>query len=163
MAAVLPIVAVAGLGVSVYGQIKAAQDEAQARREKAANEEAQAVELMSREDVNESRMMDQERQQELNFGSRAAAAGGEGTTLGGMLELHRQSEQAISFARRDAEFKAKMIRAGAQIDTNLASDAITAGTIGAAGSLLTGAAKAYDLYRGPSGAPQSLPTPPTGT
>jgi len=151
-------VAIVGAGVSIYGQISGANAEADARKEKAALDEQQAAELESREAFNEIQIRDSSRINQLNFGSRAAGSGSEGVGLGGQLEIQRQTDLTLQVSQRDAAFKARMIRSGAAIETQLASDAQTAGYISAAGTLLTSAAKGYSLYRGASSTPTKLPT-----
>jgi hypothetical protein len=55
-------------------------------------------------------------------------------------------EENIANSRREAEFKAQMLRAGADIDSQLASDSITAAWIGAGGTAISSGANIYSAY-----------------
>lgn len=153
----LEIIAAAGLATSLYGQISGASAKADADRKNAQIKNMEADELLSRQTINEGIMRDQAELQGLGYQSSFASTGREGAGLGGLLTIKKNLDQNLILSRRDAEFKAKMLRMGADIDLNLASDEQTAGYISGAGTLLTGAAKIYDLSRGPSNTTQSLP------
>jgi hypothetical protein len=153
----LEIMAAAGLATSVYGQIKSGADRAGAQEYQAALKNIQANELLEREAINEQIMREKAELMSLDYGAAFAASGREGAGLGGILKIHKNVEDSIANSRRDAEFKARMLRAGAEIDTKLASDLVSASYVGAGGTILTGVAKAYDIYAGPSSKTRSLP------
>jgi hypothetical protein len=96
----------------------------------------------------------------LDAGASFAASGVEGGGIGTKLMIHRNLESNLLNARRDADFKARMLRAGAEADAQLASDIMTAGYIRTGASTIGGAAKVgssylkYDKRSKPEGLPQ---------
>jgi hypothetical protein len=161
MEPVLIGMAIAGGTANAAGQVSAAKSQAEAAQKDAAIKNMQADELLSRQQINEQIMREQADRLELGYGSLAADTGGAGTGIGGVLKIRQDVEQNISNSRRDAEFKAKMLRAGAAVETSLASDGVTASYLGAGGSILGGAASAYKLYSGPSRATDLPKTGPS--
>jgi hypothetical protein len=153
----LGAVAAVGVGTKIVGDIVGANAQADAAKREAALKNQQADELLSRQSVNERIMLEQDQQAEHEFGAAFASTGREGGGIGGMLTIHKNTLDAIANTRRDAEFKAQMIRAGAESDIQLASDRTTASYITGAGTLLSAGAQAYNLYKGPSSNPQQLP------
>lgn len=160
----LPIIAGVGAATQIYGMVKGAQAQADASERNAYFKNLQASELLQRQAINEGIIRQQGEDQSLVYGSGSSGHGLEGTGLGGQLKIHRIVEENISLSRRDAEFKARMLRAGADADTQLASDQMTAGLISGAGSLIQTGASFYSQYQGKKTA-TDLPTvasaPPT--
>jgi hypothetical protein len=152
--------AAVGTGVTIYGQLSGANAEKEAREQKAALDELTAIELLEREAYNETALRENARVAELQYGS--SAMGGEDMGIGARLSINQQLEKTISITKRDADFKARMIRAGAAMERDLASDQYAAAGIGAFGTLLTGATRAASLYR-PSTASTGLPKPAAGS
>lgn len=138
--------AVIGGGVSLFGQLSAASAQEKAAQAAAQAKYAQADELLAREAINESIMRDEATAKEGNYITAFASSGFEGSGVGGVLKIKQDLEQNISLAQRDANFKAKMLRAGADVDTQLASDIATAGTWKAVGSLVGTVGAGLDIY-----------------
>lgn len=136
----LPIISALGILFSGGSQIAGGAARRAASEADAAAKNRQADELLAREGINEQLMLDQSFQAEQNYGSAFAMTGKEGGGIGGMLTIHKNTLASIANARRDAEFKASMLRAGAEVDTKLASDLQTAGVISGAGTIISGAA-----------------------
>lgn len=149
--------AIIGVGTAIYGAISSAEAKADAAKRDAALKGQQADELESREKVNEGIIQHQSDLAQLRFGSSFAATGREGGGIGGIMEIQKNTALTIANSQRDAAFKAKMLRQGADIATSLASDDLAAGYITGAGTFLTGAAKTYSLYNKPSSSTGSLP------
>lgn len=148
--AAIPILAgaaVIGSGLEVYGNIKAAQQKSDAVKAEAALKEAQANELLDREKINEGLMQEQESSIESGYVSAFADTGREGGGIGGVIKLRNQLQKNIDISRREASFKAQMLRAGANIDTTLASQQLSASYIGGAGTILTRGAEAYSAFK----------------
>lgn len=146
-------------GTMALGQVSAAQASAEAAQRNAGLKRLQAEELLSRQEINEQIILEESKRLELGYGSAFAATGREGAGLGGIMQIRKNTMDNIANSRRDAEFKAKMLRLGADIESDLASDSLVAGLIGAGGTLLSGGLQAYNMYRGPSN-PKSLPGVP---
>lgn len=150
-------IGVAAIGTQVYGAISSASSKADAARQDAALKNQQADELLSREQINEQLILDQSELAQKSYGSAFASTGREGAGIGGILQIQKSTAQSIANDRRDADFKAKMLRAGANIATNLASDTETAGYITGAGTILAGAGKIASLNMPPSSKTVEIP------
>lgn len=142
-----------GTGLSIFGQIKGASAQAEAQARQADAKRFQAAELLQRQEINERIMREQAEFQERFAGMRSR--GTTNTGLGDVLRIRRDLESNLLTSRREAEFKAKMLRMGADVETQLASDLKTAGWLSSGGTLLTSAASTYNIMRGPS-KPDSL-------
>lgn len=153
----LAVAAIIGAGLSIFGSIQQGQEKAAAAQQDAALKNAQADELVSREKVNEGLIQQQSFEAQLDYGSAAAATGGEGTAIGGIMQIKKNTAITLANGQRDANFKAQMLRSGANIATNLATDEVNSSYITGAGTALTGATKAYDYFQGPSSTPAQLP------
>lgn len=147
--------AIAGTGLSIYGQIRAAQAQEEAAQREAALKEMQAQELLGRQLINERIMREQGLQAESNYATSFASSGREGG-LGGQVQIYTNTMESIRNSRREAEFKAKMLRMGADIELGLASDRKTAGYITGAGTAIGAIPQLYSSLRGP-GKVTSLP------
>ncbi len=161
-------IAAVGAGVAIYGEIAGANSRADALRADSRNKNRQADELLARQRINEAILRDQSEFSQRDYVASFAATGVEGSGLGGVVRLRKNLEEQISNSRRDAEFKARMLRAGANVDSQLASDAMTAGYLRGTGTALTAAGSGYDSYNNakPPSTTQNLPgagnTPTTG-
>lgn len=153
----LPIIAGIGVATQATGMVVNGIAQADAAERNAALKNAQADELLAREEINQELMREQAFQAEQNFGSAFAMTGKEGGGIGGMLTIHSQLERNLRLSRREAEYKAKILRAGGDIDRQLGSDLQTAGWITGAGTLIGGATNIYQRYR-PKDESGSLPT-----
>lgn len=151
-------VAVVAAATAIYGAVSAASAKASADKTNASLKNQQADELMSREMVNESLIQDQSFRSQLQYGAAADSTGVGGGGLGGLLTIQKNTAITIANDQRDAAFKAYMLQQGANMDTSLASDTMTAGYITAGSTLLNGVGKAYDAYEPASSTPTSLAT-----
>lgn len=138
--------AAAGLGLSVVGTVLAAQAQKEAAEKEASLKRDQADELLSREAINEQILRDQSEDLTKDYGAAFAASGLGGSGIGGTLKLRSNLEQTLANSRRDAEFKARMLRAGADMQGQLASDVYTAGIITGAGTALTGGMSTFSTF-----------------
>lgn len=145
----LAAAAVAGTGMSIYGQISGAQAQAEAAKRNAELKNQQANELLAREAINEAAIRKVAGITATRYSSAAAATGFEGGGVGGQVEIFMNAQDAITNSQREAFFKASMLRQGAEIEASLASDAVTAAWITGAGSLLTTGAQVGSMYAKP--------------
>lgn len=153
----LLIAAAVGTAAQTGGQLAAAGNAKDAAEANANMKHMQADELLARQEINEGILREQSDRAQHGFVASFASTGREGAGLGGVLQMKRDLEENILLSRRDAEFKAKMLRMGADIELDLASDSMTAAWITGAGTILTTGARAWNTMRGPSSSPQSLP------
>lgn len=145
-----------GTGANVAGNVMAANAQQNAAERNAALKNAQADELLSRQAVNERIL--RERSEESAAAYQGAAGLGEsGGGIGGVMKIKSDLEETIMNSRREAEFKAKMLRAGADIDLQLGSDAVTAAWITGAGNVLNTGANVYNIMKPPSTTVVQLP------
>lgn len=136
----------AGTGVQIYGSIKSAHDQAALDDARAAVANQQADEIGARELSNETLRDQQAMRQKLQFGASFAASGKSGVGLGSMLQIQQQSDLQSMVSNREAQFQEKMLREQAGIDTSLAEDTRSAGTLNAIGSGLAGLGKAGRMF-----------------
>lgn len=145
-----------GSGLSIYGgyeQAEAAKDvaaaEAAALKRKAEFERAlkneQADEILKREQIN-ARYIEKEVPRLQGEYATAFAASGRQGGIGGMVRIKRQIAESLTLSRQDAEYKARMLRAGADIDVTLATEAgsrlISGAERGYTGTILGGVGSA---------------------
>jgi hypothetical protein len=157
----LGIAALVGTGAQVYGNVAAARSQEEAARREAEFKMIQADELMERQRINEQIMVEQGDEMGSAYVAAFASTGRGGGGVGGQLRIKRDVERSIANSHREAEFKAKMLRAGADVEMDLASDAVSAAWISSAGSVLTTGANVYNLYK-PNKKAENLPTTGTG-
>lgn len=141
----LAAAAVGGTALNVYGNISGANAQEEAAQRNAALKREQADELLDRQIINERIMRRAAEKAERGYVASFASTGRGGGGVGGVLQIKEELEENIANTRRDAEFKAKMLRAGADIETSLASDAVSAAWISGAGTILTTGAQAYGM------------------
>ena len=138
---VLAAIAIGGALTGAIGQKMGADARADQARREAALKDLQAEETIARAEVN-ARLT--ARQGQRLIGAQAAQTGFSGvdygaSQIGGIVETERNVLEQIDLIRQEAQFRARMIREGALSDRQYADDSQTAGTIGAIGSLLSGA------------------------
>lgn len=150
------IIAGVGLLTQFVGGIMAGSAQAEAAERNARLKNQQADELLAREAINEQIMREQGERTVLGYQAAFSDTGREGGGIGGALTIHREVERSILNARRDAEFKARMIRAGAAEDVRLAGDLRTASILSGFGGVMSGAADIY-MRHGVSKKIQDLP------
>lgn len=130
--------AIGGGLLSAYGQIQAGKAQAAAASRNAAIKRLQAEELLQRAEINIGEVF---REGRIMAGTQASSYAGAGVALDGtpllVIEetLARAAEEA-SLIRRDAEFSAKMLRLGADIEERQGKEMEQAAKWGAVGSLI---------------------------
>lgn len=156
---VLAAIAVTSTVISAYGSIQESEARAEQARREAALKRMQADEVLDRAEINAGLM---DRQGKRLISSQVASFGASNVSLGasqyGLLsETERNVDEQIQLMRRDAEFRAKMLREGASSADVLAGQIQSAGYWSAAGTLLGGGSKAFYA----SGAFDKKPKTPT--
>jgi len=140
--------AVVGTGMSIYGQIKGAEADAEAMKRNAASRELEASEIMKRTKVNQDIL---EEEGQILLGDQETFLGSRGTTFGSPLLILTRTATKIarekSNMQMESEFRAHQLRSGANISRGLADERKQAGQLGAAGTLLTSGARIYDAGR----------------
>lgn len=136
-AAAIPLAVGGGL-LSAYGQIQAGKAQAAAASRNAAIKRLQAEELLQRVEINIGEVF---RESRIIAGTQAssyaaAGVGLDGTPLLVIEETLARATEEAALMRRDANFQASMLRAGADIEERQGKDLKKASYIGAAGSLL---------------------------
>ncbi len=150
------IVGAAGTALNAVGQVSSAHSQAEAQRKAAYLKQQQADELLARQKINEEIL--RERNTKLVHEQGAIATGETSDqTIYGLAKYQRDLEDAVLDTRREAEFKAKMLREGAAIEADLASDIETGSYLSAGGTILTGGVQAYSLLKPASSTTKSLP------
>jgi len=150
---------VIGAGVQIYGQMSAARSQAEAQEREAALKGMQAQELLQRQFINEQLMKDKSQFAE-KFAGHYTGLEGYGGRVSGIMRLRKDLEQNLMTSRREAEWKAKMLRLGGEADLKLSSDIQAAGDISAisTGIQLGGrAAYSYSNAKAPSPDVKDLP------
>ena len=138
--------AVVSTGLSIWGTISGAQAQEEAAQRKQALANAQANEMMERELINEQIMREKSAEAQSGYRASWGSSGKEGGGIGGVLKMQKDLAENISLSRRDAEYKANMLRAGAQMETDLYSDRVTASYITGAGTLIGGVGQGFQIY-----------------
>jgi hypothetical protein len=136
------VIALVGLGATIFGQVKAAEARSDAADLNSGLKEEQAKELLERSKINIARI---ERSGREVSGKQEAVVSSSGFELTGstillLEDTYRRISEKVADAGREARFKADQLRKGADIETELASDAFDAALIGAGGQLLIGGA-----------------------
>jgi hypothetical protein len=102
--------AVVGTAISMYGEYESAQAKAEAAQRKAALKRVEATELLQREQINENVMREQAMYAEGDRVSQAGSSGVEGSWFGGMVRMRRDLQFNLETSRREANFKAYLLR-----------------------------------------------------
>jgi hypothetical protein len=137
------------IGSIMGGKAKKRAAEAQARQL-----EAQAQEVLRRSELNRIKMKEEQKQFEGVQASGFAKGGidlGTGSPLLVMAETAIQFEKDIAEEKRQAEFEAAQIRAGAAAQRQSGRDSARAGRIGAIGDIVGAGANIYSQTRSPKG------------
>ena len=163
--------AVAGAGMQVTSMLTGAAAKKAAAEQDAFLKNQQADEMLRRQAINEVLMQKQilpmkEQASEVSGNLRTTGASFGNSGVGGEMAVQKELNRNLTtlqtnlfLSRRDAEYRAAQLRAGANIDTQLASDLMTSSYIGAGSTVLTTGAGAYDKfskYGPPSGTSSSL-------
>jgi hypothetical protein len=139
-------VLVAGVGIQAYSQYQEGQARAKAARQQAKLNKAQAREMLDRMVIEEKNILQQGEEFKASQTAAYAAGGvelGTGATLLALEDTNSKIAKKIVDMKRDVNFRASQIQKGASYDMSLASSYETAGTLGAAGTLLAGAGSYY--------------------
>lgn len=152
MAAPLIALAVASGAVAAYASIQESEARAEQARREASLKRLQAEETLARMEINTDLMKRQGKRLE---GSQVAQFGAFNVSIGaagyGLLsETQRTVQEQIDLMRRDARFRAEMLRQGAKSSDVLAQDITNAGYWNAFGSLLGAGSRAAAVSGGTS-------------
>lgn len=128
-----------GVGISIYGDITSANDQAKLDQDKAAVAQQQAQEIAAREGANETIRNQVAARQKLQFGSSYAASGKAGVGVGGMLQIQNQTDLQNMVSNREATFQEQMLNEQSGIDTTMANQQLQALPWEVAGAVLGGA------------------------
>lgn len=156
--------AVIGAGISIYGQLKSAEDQAALDEKKKKIAEEQANEIFVREQINETIRNQATFQAQLQVGSEYAASGKEGAGIGSQLEVKRQADLATALARRDASYQEHMLLEGGSLQGQLADITRQSSYFNAAGTGINLGTRLSQTNMGTTGPSnsQSLPQQPEG-
>jgi len=133
-----------GATISLIGAEQARQDQEDAAKAQAKLKRAQATELLERFEINSKSL---ERLGQETKAAQQAAYGrggvdvGTGAPLLMMEDTYSKIQRQINLEKREAEFKAKQLIRGADIEAELAGDISSAQKLENIGVFLTGAAK----------------------
>lgn len=134
-------VVTAGSLISAFGQSKASKAQADAARKMARAKRQQALTLLERAEENRERIRlsgaNLVKEQQASFASGGVVAGA-GSTLAVMNDTMNKTEQQSIDMMTDARSKAAALRAGADVDMQLAGDIQSASGYQLAGSLISG-------------------------
>ena len=150
---ILAATALIGTTVQVGGMISSAESAEEAAEKLQKLKNKQADELLARNAINERTLRDRMLKEGLQIEARAGASGLVGTALGRKLQLQDEVLKFMVDARRESRFKADMLRKGADIELDLASDALTGTVLTGIGTGLSGIARAGQFLV-PAAAPQ---------
>jgi hypothetical protein len=143
------IIAAVGMGVSMYAQYQEGQDKAQAAARDAANKQLMANETLDRAAANRQSLEIQATEQVGNQSSQFAAgnvAVSSGSPLMVMENTYASARRKIYMDQENANWEAQQDIISGANETTLAGEEQSAGEIGAAGSLLTGAGNMASKY-----------------
>lgn len=157
----MALAAVAGVGAlfSAYGQISQAQAQASAARADAANKQAKATETLSRASFNKTSLQIEMDEKAGNVSSQYAA-GNVDVGSGSPLSVHENTLAAgrrkMFMMQNEANWEAQEDMISANAENTLAGQKEQAGYLGAAGSLLGGAANIAMNSSSSKDAPDSI-------
>tara|TARA_R100001530_G_scaffold135677_1_gene113510 strand:+ start:974 stop:1435 length:462 start_codon:yes stop_codon:yes gene_type:complete len=138
----------ASTAVQMHSARKAAKAQERAMRAKAEAKRIQSEELLKRSEFNiEQLEMEAEEFQgeQISRIAKSGIGGGVGLSLSLLEQTQDRLIRAVNISRREAEYKAEQLRAGADIDTRLSSDIRSTSRRERVGIFLGGAAKASGL------------------
>lgn len=125
MATGAAVAVVAGAAIQMYGQYKSSRARERAARAQADAKKQQAFEILDRFEVNAGllrRKGEQFKSQQILATVASGVEISDTTTLVALEDTNSKITEQIAFERREAQFKAKQLFAGADIDTRLAGD-----------------------------------------
>lgn len=140
----------AGTVVNVFGQVKEANDRADAEQQAAELKRIESKEILDRAKINtQELLMESDTFQANQIGG--YAAGNVDVTTGSPLiameQTHSFYQKQITNLNREAKFRAQQdMRAASSLD-DLSGQTRQAGTVRAIGSVLTGASSAYGIMK----------------
>lgn len=142
-------VMLAGTAISVYGQVKAANDKADAEQRAAELKRIESKEILDRAKINES-VLGTEEIGAISNQIGGYAAGNVDVTTGSPLiameATHSYYQRELLNMQREAKFRSDQSLAGAASADTLSGEERSAGILNAAGSVITGASTAYKYY-----------------
>lgn len=135
------ILAGVGAAISIYGQIKGAEADADAARREAASRELEAQEILKRTKINQDIVQEEG---DILMGQQETFFAGSGVQAYGspLLVLERTAHgiaREKNNMQMESEFRANQLRSGAALSRDLADQRQQAGYLNAAGTLLTSA------------------------
>lgn len=124
----LGAIAAVGVGLQVFGQLRAARDQSNSLLRQAEISDVRANEVLERNEINNTLLREELHIAKGNF---LAARGtlGESSTYLQLENMSRNVTRQIDLNTREAEFEANMIRLGADIDRREAKDRRRAGRL----------------------------------
>jgi len=148
----MTMMAAAYIGTSVYNayaqgeQAKAGAELANMRGQA---KQAQSVELLRRAESNIADFIKEGKafqQKQKGMFAKAGISASEGSALDVLEDSFSKIVEGVNRQKEEAEYKAKALQAGADMDSRLAGDIERGGRMQQVGTLLSGGAKAYGAY-----------------
>ena len=144
MATGAAVAVVAGTVITMKAQQKEASAQARVARENAKNKREQALELLDRLEINSSRLVQEgellKAKQQVTFAGRGVDIGA-GTALSVIEETNSLVARQLILDRKEADFKVKQLRSGAEADVTLAGDIQSSARLRQFGTFLSGAGR----------------------
>ncbi len=141
-------VMLAGTAINVYGQMKAANDRADAEAKSAELKRIESKEILDRASVNAS-IINQDELQTVSNQMGGYAVGnidiGHGSPLITLEATHAHYQTQLANMKREAQFRANQDIQSANSSDYLAGQERQSATIGAIGSVITSGAAAYNI------------------
>lgn len=140
-------VGLVGAGVQAYGQYQSARSSAEAAKQNAKLQKAQAQQMLEKMKIEESRMQSQGAEfaaKQINSYGAGGVQIGTGASLLAMEDTNMKINQGINDMRRDTLFRVNQINVSSKFGLQQANEAKTAGAISAGSSLLEGAGTYYN-------------------
>ncbi len=153
-------VAAIGAGVSAYGSIKSANDQSDAMQQDAHLKELQAQEVEREQGARatEEAIDNQKTLGEIKAGYSESGLGLSGSNLLSLESTYGDMQRQLAEQQKEADYKAMMIRAGASVESQQASNIQTSGYINAAAGLVKSTGTILSL----TGSSGNSPTPTGG-
>jgi hypothetical protein len=155
------VIAAVGAAISIYGQIKGAEADAEAMRREAASRELEAQEILKRTKINQEIVQEEG---DILMGNQQTFFSMGGTMVGSPLMVLARTAHGIAREKRnmqmESEFRASQLRSGAAVSRDLADQRQSAGYLQATGTALT---SAYGISSAaPGKTPKKKPSVVTG-
>ncbi len=142
MATGAAVVTVAGTVMSIQAQKKEAEAQARAAKENAQAKREQALELLDRLELNNQALIVEgellKGKQQIDFAGKGIETG-TGSALSVIEETNSLVARQLMMDKREADFKVKQLRSGAEADVRLAGDIKSASRLQQMGTFLSGA------------------------